>query len=178
MGRIPGVTMKRSWLAPCATLSLISVAAALAGLLASSPASAEPVVNAFKVSIRTPALVEGAANVGDIASVDLELILGTALFRAALGGELSPHPFDRAELAELRQLIARGSDPLREQLVELLLERSRQRLPLPGALDEAAARQRATAFAAQLVLRAVEDLGHLSGDLDPRFIAALLCRLG
>ena len=127
---------------------------------------------------RTPALVEVAANVGDVANIDLDLILATSLCRAALGGELSPQPFDRAELAELRQLVATDRAALIDQLAAPLLDRARPRLPLPGALDEAAAKQRATAFASRLQQRLVEDLGSVSGDLDSRFVAALLCRLG
>jgi hypothetical protein len=127
---------------------------------------------------RTPALVEQAVNVGDVAGVDLEVILATALCRAVLGGKLEPSPFDRAELAELRQLVAGGSDPLCQQLVDLLLAQARPRLPLPGALDEATARQRSAAFAAHLAQRLTEELAAVSGDIDPRFIAALLCRLG
>ncbi|MBN2357839.1 MAG: hypothetical protein JXR83_00200 [Deltaproteobacteria bacterium] len=126
---------------------------------------------------RTPALVEQAVNVGDTAAVDLELILATALCRAALGGELEPQPFDRAELSELRRLVARGVEQVRGPLVELLAARARPRLPLPGAVDEDAARRRATAFAERLARRLAEDLGAVSGDVDPRFVAALLCRL-
>lgn len=134
-----------------------------------------------------PALVERAVNVGDTTGVDLELILATALCRAALGDELSPQPFDRAELAELRQLVAADAGALREQLAAPLFERVRPRLPLPGARDAATAQQRIGAFAGRVQQRLIEDLGALTGDPgkslprdepDPRFIAALLCRLG
>jgi len=126
---------------------------------------------------RAPELLEDGTNLGDPAEVTLEVILATALCRAALGGALEPTALTSAELSQVQERCQSDEQSLHEQLAAQLVELTAARVPLPGAASEDEAAARADAIGGRLAKRLRDELGAVQEAVDPRFVTALLCRL-
>jgi hypothetical protein len=117
-------------------------------------------------------------NYGSAAELTLEVLLTTALVRAACGGHLSATPLGAADLAPLRAALE--SDSQVAQAGHALADVVGPRAPLPGARDQEEARQRALALSTLLLERLRDEVKGVPSQkpLDGRFLTRVLARVG
>ncbi len=164
----PGEVSRR----PFASLEELAVAARSLAESAFRLAVGMDVLGVTPESLRKTAL--GGTNLGEAAEVTLEIMITTALARAAVGGALTSTPLGKVELASLRARLKDGANVARagDALAAVVAPRA----PLPGARTPEDARERCRTLAGVLLGRLDEEVGHVPEQdaLDGRFLTRVL----
>lgn len=119
-------------------------------------------------------LVGAGTNMDQASELTLDVLLATILARLWIGGSLQLSPLHDGELATLRELMVQDRPVALEQRLTSALH---PQLPMPGARDREALEVRVAELVGRLATALVEQVGAVSGPLDPRYITLLLCRV-